>query len=86
MRTAGVDVAVDNLMINLSNDILYGRTGNKRDEDDTEEKLQAVVCAFTLRPQERSMESFVLTSSCRSLPTTLIQDSDHSQRKNQEYV
>jgi mannonate dehydratase len=36
-------ISVDNLMINLSNDIIYGKTGNKRDEDI--EKIKASVIA-----------------------------------------
>ena len=41
-KTAGVTVS--NLMINLSPDILYGRTGNKRDED-IEKIKQSIVAA-----------------------------------------
>src|ERR1700719_1024551 len=32
-RWKAVGISVDNLMINLSNDILYGKTGEKRDQD-----------------------------------------------------
>src|SRR5438105_12739772 len=32
-RWKALDITVGNLMINLSADILYGRAGNKRDED-----------------------------------------------------
>jgi mannonate dehydratase len=41
-KTAGITVG--NLMINLSADILYGRTGNKRDED-IEKIKQSIVAA-----------------------------------------
>ncbi|MDQ1472224.1 MAG: mannonate dehydratase [Bryobacterales bacterium] len=41
-KAAGVEVS--NLMINLSTDILYGRTGNKRDED-IEKIKQSIVAA-----------------------------------------
>ena len=41
MKAAGITVG--NLMINLSNDILYGKTGNKRDEDI--EKIKASIIA-----------------------------------------
>jgi len=40
-KAEGIEVA--NLMINLSNDIIYGKTGNKRDEDI--EKIKASVIA-----------------------------------------
>jgi mannonate dehydratase len=41
-KAAGIQVA--NLMINLSSDILYGKTGNKRDED-LEKIKQSIVAA-----------------------------------------
>jgi mannonate dehydratase len=41
-RFKAVDIAVGNLMINLSSDILYGRPGNKRDEDIEKVKLSIV--------------------------------------------
>jgi mannonate dehydratase len=41
-KTAGISVS--NLMINLSNDILYGKAGNKRDED-IEKIKQSIVAA-----------------------------------------
>jgi mannonate dehydratase len=41
-RFQAVDIAVGNLMINLSSDILYGRPGNKRDEDIEKVKLSIV--------------------------------------------
>jgi mannonate dehydratase len=42
-RWKAMDITVGNLMINLSNDIIYGKTGNKRDEDI--EKVKASVIA-----------------------------------------
>ncbi len=42
-RWKAMDITVGNLMINLSNDIIYGRPGNKRDEDI--EKVKASVIA-----------------------------------------
>ena len=42
-RWKAMDITVGNLMINLSNDILYGKPGNKRDEDI--EKVKASVIA-----------------------------------------
>src|ERR1039457_7609196 len=41
-RFKAVDITVGNLMINLSSDILYGRPGNKRDEDIEKAKLSIV--------------------------------------------
>jgi mannonate dehydratase len=41
-RFKAVDIAVGNLMINLSSDILYGRPGNKRDEDIEKVKLSII--------------------------------------------
>ena len=41
-KAAGIEVS--NLMINLSPDILYGKTGNKRDEDIDKVK-QSIVAA-----------------------------------------
>src|ERR1035438_4576414 len=41
-RFKAVDITVGNLMINLSSDILYGRPGNKRDEDIEKVKLSIV--------------------------------------------
>src|ERR1017187_1623138 len=38
-RFKAVDITVGNLMINLSSDILYGKPGNKRDEDIEKVKL-----------------------------------------------
>ena len=42
-RWKAMDITVGNLMINLSNDIIYGKPGNKRDEDI--EKVKASVIA-----------------------------------------
>src|SRR5205823_13633378 len=42
-RWKAMDITVGNLMINLSNDIIYGKTGNKRDEDI--EKVKASIVA-----------------------------------------
>ncbi len=42
-RWKAMDITVGNLMINLSNDIIYGRPGNKRDEDI--EKVKASIIA-----------------------------------------
>src|ERR1019366_8062149 len=41
-RFKAVDITVGNLMINLSSDILYGRPGNKRDEDIEKVKLSII--------------------------------------------
>ena len=41
-RFKAVDITVGNLMINLSSDILYGKPGNKRDEDIEKVKLSIV--------------------------------------------
>jgi mannonate dehydratase len=41
-RWKAVDIAVGNLMINLSNDILYGKPGDKRDEDIEKIKLSII--------------------------------------------
>ncbi len=43
-RWKAADITVGNLMINLSNDILYGKAGNKRDED-IEKIKQSIVAA-----------------------------------------
>jgi mannonate dehydratase len=43
-RFKAVDITVGNLMINLSGDILYGKAGNKRDED-IEKIKQSIVAA-----------------------------------------
>src|ERR1035441_10088163 len=41
-RYKTVDITVGNLMINLSSDILYGKPGNKRDEDIEKVKLSII--------------------------------------------
>jgi mannonate dehydratase len=41
-RWKAVEITVGNLMINLSNDILYGKPGNKRDEDIEKVKLSII--------------------------------------------
>ncbi len=41
-RFKAVDITVGNLMINLSSDILYGKPGNKRDEDIEKVKLSII--------------------------------------------
>ena len=41
-RFKAVDITVSNLMINVSNDILYGKKGNKRDEDIEKFKLSVI--------------------------------------------
>jgi mannonate dehydratase len=41
-RWKAVEITVGNLMINLSNDILYGKAGNKRDEDIEKVKLSII--------------------------------------------
>ncbi len=41
-RFKAVDITVGNLMINLSSDILYGRPGNKREEDIEKVKLSII--------------------------------------------
>lgn len=41
-RFKAVDITVGNLMIGLSNDILYGKAGNKRDEDIEKFKLSVI--------------------------------------------
>jgi mannonate dehydratase len=43
-RWKAMDITVGNLMINVSSDILYGRAGNKRDED-IEKIKQSIVAA-----------------------------------------
>ena len=49
-RFKAVDITVGNLMINLSSDILYGRPGNKRDEDIEKVKLSIIAAGKTGLP------------------------------------